>query len=501
MVESWRKKRYYTPRITIPVSIMTETELTGKLVCLSGPQLAILLSLLGYADRRITWVSTYYDDYYLTPTNEEWDTIQALIADLEDTLMSDCVTPLVEALEGINTTLASLVTAMGPMEAELTSIAGNVGDLLGPLQCICAKDTNLSITNVISPDWPDYPDAEKVFGWGTELPVATIPALVDEEACALAQCVYQAGFELVTEVFLPIFGAGYGDLLPAAAAAIAVFTGGVTLPIVIGVYALTDLLQELGEIAWEAAEANLINWMFTHKQDIVCELYNNIKVGGTGTQIWQSVADDIVAPAVDLSAGDKVLVNFWFGIIGNYAARIAQTLNSTWYQSVPEAGFCEACEEPPTIGSDWVAVPVSEEQGEISLEHPAGSYWTVACFEHAAPAGFTVVGLLVEVVSASGTCEYKWMNGVTEGCSGTVSFTPNTSDQMTVSGWYYQHDEFTHDNDEVVATLAPGATQFAHAVQVTGPVDMCQAFKMGWNCTGSVTAFVRYVVYAGTTPP
>jgi hypothetical protein len=138
-------------------------------------------------------------------------------------------------------------------------------------------------------------------------------------------------------------------LIPAAATAIAVFTGGVTLPVVIGVYALTDLLQELLEIAWEAAEANLINWMFSHKQDIVCELYDAIQAGGTGTEVWQPVADNVVEPSGDLSNGDKVLVNFWFGIIGNYVARIAQTENSPWYQSVPEAGYCAVCPLPENV--------------------------------------------------------------------------------------------------------------------------------------------------------
>jgi hypothetical protein len=499
VTEAWRKKRYYEPRITVPVDILTETELPDTLVCLSGTQLALVRSLLAYATRRITWVSEYHDDYYLSPTTAEWDDIQAMTADLEGRLMTDCVTPLVEALDRIDATIAAQAANLTAIEGELAAVASNVGDLLAPLQCICSKDPNINITNVVSPDWPSYPDADKSFGWGKTLPVATVPALVDQEACNLAQCWYQAGFELVTEVFLPIFGAGYGDLLPAAAAALAVFTGGTTLPIVIGVYALTDLLQELGEIAWEAAEANLINWMFTHKEDIVCLLYTGIKDGGTGTSLWQPVATELVEPSADLSAGDKVLVNFFFGIIGGYAARIAQTANSAWYQSVPEAGFCDDCEDPPIVGDDWVAIPWPGPGGDFTMDHTPGSYWLSGCWDYDIPDGFTMVGCFFEVSEYSGNCQLKRMDGPGSGCGQSASFSPNTSDNL-VNNWYYQRDEWNHDHDQAVAQVHPGSVQIT-AWNTHTSLHASQAFQSGWNCTGYARITIKYLVFAGTTPP
>jgi hypothetical protein len=351
----------------------------------------------------------------------------------------------------------------------------------------------------VSPDWPDYPEAPNNFQWGKQLPVATIPPLVDEEACKLAQCIWQAGFELVTEVFLPIFGAGYGDLLPAAAAALAAFTGGATLPVLIGVYALTDLLQELGEIAWEAAEANLINWMLAHKQDIVCELYFNIKDGGTGTSIWASVASEIVEPSGDLSAGDKVLVNFWFGIIGNYAARIAQTLDTAWYQSVPEAGYCDECEEPPIIGSDWVAVPYNGPHKEKVLYHPPGPSWVGACVPDDLPPGYTCVGMFIEVAGAYGNCDIKVVHGPNAGCDGPLSFIPDAFVPLS-DNWYYYRDDFNHNHDECVAQVHPGAIQQPHWLNPSGDTTSF-AWMMGWDCEGGFTGTLHYLVYAGTTPP
>lgn len=501
MSEAWRVKRYYEPRVIVPVTMLTETEIPDTLVCLSGAQVGLVRTLLQYATRRITWASDYQEDYYLAPTNEEWDTIEAFVADLEARLMTDCAGPIVAALDAVTAAIVAQTSQLAAMESEVSSVAHNVSDLLPPLACICAKDPTINVTSVVSPDWPTYPDADKAFGWGSTLPDVAVPALEDDEACALAQCWYQAGFELITEYFLPAWRFGYDDLVPGAAAAIAFFTGGVALPVTIGVYALTELLQELLEISFEAAEANLVNWMVANKEDIVCPLYIGIRDGGSGSSLWSTVATEVVEPATELSAGDKVLVNFFMGILGGAVSRRAQTNNSEWYQATPQSGFCAACPEPPIIGSDWNAVPVDEANGNISVDHPAGSYWTGACFVHQVPAGATVVGLLVEVVSRGGGCEYKWVDGVLAGCGGSVSFTGNTSDQMPSAGWYYMHDDFTHNNNEVVATLAPGATQYTHGVQRAGSVTMSQAFLMGYNCTGSATAFVRYVVYAGTTPP
>jgi hypothetical protein len=484
--------------VTVPVSILTETDLPDTLVCLSGTQLALVRSLLAYATRRITWVSEYHDTYYLSPTNPEWDEIQAMTADLEGRLMSDCVTPLVEALDRIDATIAAMAAGLAPIESEIASVASNVGDLLAPLACICAKDPKISITNVVNPEWPTYPDADKSFGWGKTLPVATVPSLVDEEACNLAQCWYQAGLELVTEVFLPVFGAGYGDLLPAAAAALAVFTGGTTLPVVIGVYALTDLLQELGEIAWEAAEANLINWMYTHKEDIVCLLYTGIKDGGTGTSLWQPVADELVEPAGDLSNGDKVLINFFFGIIGGYAARIAQTVNSAWYQSVPAAGYCEACEDPPIVGSDWWALPIGAVDGYLHIDHPAGGSWNPACFNYDLPAGQTCVGIVYEVLNEVGNCALSRNSSATCGCP-NAQLWPDSSGDSTEGDWY-AYAQFTHDNAEAKAALAPGAGEWQTGTTQTG-VPVSAGFRSGWNCEGSVDIQVKYLVFSGTTPP
>lgn len=498
MSQAWRKKRYYDPRVLVPVSILTETQIPDTLVCLSGPQVALVRSLLAYATRRITWVSEYHDDHYLAPTTEEWDDIQAFTADLEGRLMSDCVTPIVEALDRIDATIAAMAAGLAPIESEIASVASNVGDLLAPLQCICAKDPNVTVTNVINNDWPDYPNTQDVFEWGNTTPNLTIPSLVDEEACALAQCWYQAGFELLTEQFLPAWRFGFDDLLPAAAAAIAGFTGGVALPVVIGVYALAELIQELLEIGYESAEANLINWCVAHKEDIVCPLYIGLRDGGSGMGLWQTVADEVVEPAVDLSNGDKVLVNFWFGIIGHVAARAAQTADSAWYQSVPVAGFCDTCPEEPTIGSDWWALPIGETEGTFEITHPAGGYWLPYCWNYALPAGQTVAGMVYEVLQETGNCALSRNSSSECGCP-YPELWPNSSGDSTLGEWF-AYAQWQFDNAEAKATLCPGAGEWTSFTLQTGG-NVSAGFRTGWNCDGWVQIRVKYLVFKGTSPP
>jgi hypothetical protein len=501
MSVAWRVKRYYDPRVLVPVSILTETEIPNTLVCLSGAEVALIRSLLAYATRRITWVSEYHDDHYLAPTTAEWDQIQAFTADLEDKLMSDCMTPIVQALDRIDATLATLSDGLTPIEGEVASLASNVGDLLAPLECICAKDPNVTVTSVIDANWPDYPSAEQVFEWSTSTPDLTIPALVDAEACALAQCWYQAGFELLTEQFLPAWRFGFDDLVPAAAAAIAGITGGIALPVVIGVYALAELIQELLEIAYESAEANLVNWLVAHKEDIVCPLYIGLRDGGTGAALWQPVADDVVEPAGDLSAGDKILVNFWMGIIGHVAARGAQTANSAWYQSVPVAGFCDDCPEPVVVGSNWWALPISEAEGALHIDHPAGSYWASGCWDKDnCPVGYgKIVAVVFEIVDVTG-CAVSINSPSTCGCP-YAGFWGDESGSHP-EGLYYKYHEYAPINHaEAIATLCPGATELT-GFNVIDPVATRSAsFRLGYDCDGSADIQIKYLVHRDTIHP
>ncbi|MGW8179738.1 MAG: hypothetical protein ACWGQW_13415, partial [bacterium] len=513
--DAWRIKRYYRPRVLIPVSDIESTTLPDGLYWLTGAQIGVLRTLLQYCDRRSTWVSEYREIDYLAPDTDQWDAVQLFLGDLEGALMTSCCEDLVTALQAIDTTLtangtqlAAIVAALedqgvtlGTMDTSLSSIAGDVPDIVTALECICAKEEQVLVNVTVSPDWPDYPGAEDAFDWSTTNPVTTVTPQADADACALAQAWYQSGFEWMTEFVLPAFRFGFDKLIPAAAAGIAVWTGGVALPAAIGVYAMAELIQELIELGYDAAEANIENWLYTHKQDIVCPLYYGLKDGGTSADLWDVVQDDLVDPSPDLSAGDKFLVNVVMKYWGLGAATVAKAQGSAWYTSILTPGYCDDCEEPPIIGSDWVAMPISEEDGFFVIDHPSGSSWKGKCWLQNVPDGYTVVGMMVEITRKDNGLECKWVNGVSAGCGGSVSFTNDTSDQMTGVGWWYQYDDYTHDDTEVMSTLTPGGTKFAHGIARTGATTMSEALLVGYTGTDHVEGYFRYIVYAGTTPP
>ena len=499
MLDVYRKKRYYRPRILIQTQDVLSSPFDETILCLTGAELCILRNLVAYARRRVTWVSEYHGDYYLTPDDTDWDTTQALVAELEEKLMTGICEDLVAALEAIDATLTASGSTLGSMLTQLTAVAENGPDIVTALECICGRAEQTLINVIVNPGWTEYPDATDYFDWGTAEPNPTITAQADQEACELAQAWYQAGFEWMTEVCLPVMRFGFDKVLPAAAALLAAITGGIALPVTIGVYAVAELIQELLELGYDAAESNLSNWLYTHKQDLVCPMYTALLTGGSMSSIWPTIYDDLVDPAGDLSAGDKLLITVAYRGIAMAAAQVAQDQDSAWYQSVPEAGYCASCPEEPIAGSDWIAVPFSGAGSEVIMDHTSGSYWLKGCWEYTVPAGFTLCGAFYEVSEYSGNCTLKRMDGPANGCPGDVSFQANSSDNLS-NGWYYQRDAWNHDHDECVAAVHPGASQQVSWYNRTDAYGSGQ-FQSGWNCVGYAKINIRYLVFLGTTPP
>lgn len=376
MTQTWQIKRYYKPRITLPIECATASELPDGLYYLTGPQLGIIRTFLQYAHRRISWVQEYHETHYVVPAQEEWDIIEAAIAELENTLMTSCCEDLVAQLEAIAGAQADIAGTLVTMEE-------TIQDLIPPLECLCASEETQQVNVVVAPNWVDYPSAEDVFDWSTTNPVTTIAAQGDTNACELAQAWYQCGFEWMTEVVLPAFRFGFDKLIPAAAAALAYWTGGVALPVAIGVYALAELIQELFSLGYNGAEANLENWLYTHKQDIVCPLYDALKAGGTGPAIWGPIQADLVDPSNDISAGDKLLINVVFRYWALSGANTAKAQASEWYQSIQTPGYCASCPAPPAYFEwNWPPCPGSGWYG-------TGVCWNdMYCFNHSKYANY-----------------------------------------------------------------------------------------------------------------
>lgn len=365
--------------------------------------------------------------------------------------------------------------------------------------CICPSLADMRQQTTISENWPELPDTTDYFDWSNTEPNPTIEEQADEEACTLAQCWYQAGLELITETVLPTFRFSFDALVPAVAALLVVITGGAALPVFIGVYLGAELFEALLGLAYDSAETNLVNWLWTAKEDLVCLMYNELRLGGEGADMWGVVYDALVADAVDLSAGDKLIVNRWMGGIALSAAETAIEEESPWVDTASESGFCDGCDILPIVGDDWIAIEYTGPYNPRTIYHPPGSSWVGSCTAHDLPGTATCVGMFFEVTDVSGDCDIKAVHGPDAGCTGVQSYVPNNP-YLLSEGWYYYRDEWNHDHDEAVAEVHPGSTQVA---QWSNPAQYLTslAWMLGWNCEGSATFTIKYLVFAGTTPP
>jgi len=328
MTEAERKRTYYRPRILISVDDVLESTFTDSLVCLTGAELNILRNLVQYAEREANWVSEYHTHYYLTPTDEEWQTLQALVAELEQKLMGcDDIEQLLQ-------------------------------DILTAAQCACNNGTaGLTYVPPRADDYePDY------FTYDDTIPSEAMSA-EETEACAVAQLWYQWGYEIITEKVLPATRWGWDYIVPAVAGFVALALGGPGAAL--GVYSLAELIQNLLDIGYTASETNFINWLESNKQDIVCSLYFGILDGGTTASIWSTTKADVVTPAEGISDGDKLIISLFMGSWAGVNAQAAYDAATDWATDNVTAGYCDECERPPQEGTDWIAYPVDYQSVEF----------------------------------------------------------------------------------------------------------------------------------------
>lgn len=88
MPDILRRHKYALNRILIPAARILSPEFNAVYVFLTGSHVEILRNLLAYATRETTFVDEYHGEYYLTPDDDDWNNIQAIVADLEEMLMT-----------------------------------------------------------------------------------------------------------------------------------------------------------------------------------------------------------------------------------------------------------------------------------------------------------------------------------------------------------------------------------------------------------------------------
>lgn len=330
-----REIKVYRPRITIPLENMFDSAGQYALYCLPVDMAEALAWLLPYLEREVTYVYEPLDDkYYLGPLGVEMASILDMVAETEELIMSPC-------------DFSTIVDAIGSLTASVTA-----------LQCVCDTLASQAIPEAWGGDLQSEIEAGRLYP-GYELPTLDIPSQGAVDACGIAQLYWAWMFETMTEYFLPAWRTTFDDIIPVVFAAIAGFTtgGAAAIP----AWGFAELLQELIEIGYDSAEADLLNWMYGVKEDWVCLAYDMLKEGSTDKAIAAAVKSNIIDVADDISFGDRTIVAFFGGPWSLRNGRQAWIDQTAWAVQNTEAGYCDACE------------PLAE--GCVSLEPCTLAHW------------------------------------------------------------------------------------------------------------------------------
>jgi len=87
MSEAERRTKYTGERVLIEAERILAPQFAAQGIFLSGAQVELLRNVVEYLGRDTTFVDEYHGGYYLSVTDDDWDTIQSIVADLEDKLL------------------------------------------------------------------------------------------------------------------------------------------------------------------------------------------------------------------------------------------------------------------------------------------------------------------------------------------------------------------------------------------------------------------------------
>ncbi len=80
---------YTYHRVLIDSARVLDPQFDDAVIYVTGAQLEMLRNMTQYLNRLSTYVSGYHLNYYHSPTVEDYDSILAIVADLEETLMGN----------------------------------------------------------------------------------------------------------------------------------------------------------------------------------------------------------------------------------------------------------------------------------------------------------------------------------------------------------------------------------------------------------------------------
>lgn len=314
MGDEWRRKTFYKKRVLIDTQRVLDPQFDDGLICITGAELEMLRNLMQYLHRRSTFAESISDVGYFAPDTADWDTIQAIVANLEEKIMG-C-----EELMQVFT------------------------DMLTAMQCVCDKAEQLpqdggSVQPIVDVGLSDGVLIENdPYGVDTE---------VEARRCAIAQLTYWQAWELLTEIIQPLQENAMDFAVPAALTAIGIMVGVAALAIPAG--ALVIVLTLLIDVWVDGSLAAVQNAVVAHRDELICAVYQGLTYD---YRMAETRASEVIEGIGEFSPIDALLARAMFSPWAMALASKAYTQGTDWAIANVWVDACDTC--------DWVYEMVYE---------------------------------------------------------------------------------------------------------------------------------------------
>lgn len=351
MAERWRHKTYYKHRVLISTERVLDPQFDDGLICITGAELEMLRNLTQYLHRRSTFSEDETDVGYLSPSTEDWDTIQAIVANLEEKLMG---------CEELMAVFESMLTQLQCICSGATTSAQDAGSVQPII------DVGL-VDGVLIENDPYGPDTE-----------------IEARRCSIAQLAYWQAYGWLTEWIQPLQDNAMDAVVPIALGVIAVMVG--VTPLAIPAGAIIALLSVLIDVWVDGSLVDVQNSVWAHRDELICAVFNGLSYDYT---MAEARAADVILGMDELSPMDRVVIRAMFAPWAFKLASLAKTQGTDWATSNEAAGACDDCTWvyemlytfPPSPGDwdggfpsysgRWPGLNAAEEGTSVEFEIPS----------------------------------------------------------------------------------------------------------------------------------
>lgn len=453
MGEAWRRKAYYRPRVLIETEHVLTPLFGDSVVCLTGGELYMLRAMCQYLHRRSTFVTQYEQQYYLAPTEEEWDELDGVVAELEGKLMNcEDFTALLEQIA----------------------------------ECVCATAKQVYHGEPAGEGQEDYDDYTSPVEEGEGDPPGEFEDWDDWRVskCKSAQKYIDDMID-VAERWTVWYTAGGAATFAILNTLLLPTT--IAPPLMVVILLVEALLTYGADLMGEEVEA----WLTDHKSDLVCAIYT-----APTTDAAKSALQDYVDAEWDCVAGPQAVQYLW----GNRA--LSRVFDGTMpnyevWQADYSASYCALC-SGWIQGSGWFAVPCTPEQDWYAEKAPPTGY-LYKCLPRFGNIGAMWCGIVIQTTGETGFGYWR-LDTVQAGSCPNQDFNAWATFQPNFTMGKYLCINGTNVDEAAIAAYF-GATQYQSTsiYRRSTYVDGCIELK-SYTGKPKTTLQCLYLIFEGTIP-